>query len=298
MSMSPKQIAELKWVARAIKDGRGTGHDINYTPWIQIRRFDLNSRGRSHVVFNPDLGRQHHVLSDLEKNVLLILIWARPRDIREQFPLQLIGCELEFCNRQPTPIGTIEAARALGYRHPQILKDYLRHLTTDFLVTLQNGRKLAVYVKYHDELENGRPKRLGELLKIAKCYWHSRGVQLVEITDHDISPEKITWFTWAFESSHSLSKPSTRNEFSKRVLQTDKGETMSQRLEWVAADMDIQRTQAVHLLKQLILLNDLVVDFKRPHDLSLAWPNLRKASISEKSRWHFNKPIPLARGTK
>ena len=75
---------QQKW----IKDGRGNGELASYKPWLTVR--DLSSRGRSHRVYGHKTKRTHHLLSDLELAIFLILEWnPLIQDIREQFPLRI-----------------------------------------------------------------------------------------------------------------------------------------------------------------------------------------------------------------
>lgn len=73
-----------KW----IKEGRGSGQNSEYKPWITVR--DLPSDGRVHRVFGHKSQRTHHLLSDLELAVFLLLEWHHDViQIREQFPLEI-----------------------------------------------------------------------------------------------------------------------------------------------------------------------------------------------------------------
>lgn len=60
---------QQKW----IKDGRGDGELSSYKPWLTVR--DLSSLGRSHRVYGHKTKRTHHLLSDLELAIFLILEW-------------------------------------------------------------------------------------------------------------------------------------------------------------------------------------------------------------------------------
>ena len=65
----------------------GSGRGADYSPWITVR--DLGSRGRSHRVYGHTTQRTHHLLSDIELAVFLIVEWQESTaDIREQFPLR------------------------------------------------------------------------------------------------------------------------------------------------------------------------------------------------------------------
>ncbi|WP_320173993.1 hypothetical protein [Maridesulfovibrio sp.] len=63
-----------KW----IKEGRGSGHGADYSPWLRVR--DIASKGRSLRVFGHKSRRTHHLFSDLE----LVLITPRLDKIKEE----------------------------------------------------------------------------------------------------------------------------------------------------------------------------------------------------------------------
>ena len=87
MDSKKSKQAERKF-ARWVKDGRGQGRGRDYKPWLTVR--DVSSSGRSHRVHGYKAQRTHHLLSDLELSVFLLLEWhSGTTDIREQFPLPL-----------------------------------------------------------------------------------------------------------------------------------------------------------------------------------------------------------------
>ena len=58
---------------------------------------DLSSLGRSHQVYSHKTKRTHHLLSDLELAIFLILEWnLLIQGIREQFPLRTTESDDEF----------------------------------------------------------------------------------------------------------------------------------------------------------------------------------------------------------
>lgn len=56
---------------KGIKDGREHGNHAEYKPWLTVR--DLPSLGRVHRVFGHKSQRTHHLLSELELSVFLML---------------------------------------------------------------------------------------------------------------------------------------------------------------------------------------------------------------------------------
>ena len=154
-------------IAKLQKQGRGTGHGRDYQPWIKIQ--DLSSRGRVHRIVGEKTGRIHHLLSDHELDVFLMLDWSqRVRDIREQFPLPRAE--------------TIIIAEAMGVRHPRVDGVDIV-MTTDFLVDLSGETRVAVSFKQADELEK---RRVREKLEIERRFWTSKGVEYVVMTENEV----------------------------------------------------------------------------------------------------------------
>lgn len=181
---------------RAEKQNRGSGNRESYLPYIQVRRNDFASRGRSHLFLSPFWPRHHELLSDLELHVLLHVQLMRPYDIREQFPLLHCGVESDFSNFNPEAQGTVEIANGLGIKHPAFAKDDHMTMSTDLLVTLGTGAYVAIHIKYKKDLAISRniDKRA-----IEQTYWEQRGVRFVVITEENMN--RITvWNLMMFAS--------------------------------------------------------------------------------------------------
>ena len=81
-----KYVLTEKQIIRRIKEGRGSGKLSNYKPWLYVN--EVPSEGRSQRVYSHLTSRIHHVLSDLEFAIFLLLDHnPAVTDIREQFPL-------------------------------------------------------------------------------------------------------------------------------------------------------------------------------------------------------------------
>ncbi|EOQ74688.1 hypothetical protein F929_00797 [Acinetobacter lactucae] len=90
----------------------------DYQPWLTIQ--DVSSRGVSHRIYSHKMQRVHHLLSNLELYVFLILDWSSSvQDIREQFPLNIDDTK-EICLEH-------------GLRHPNI-QGSEQVMTSDFLI--------------------------------------------------------------------------------------------------------------------------------------------------------------------
>jgi hypothetical protein len=166
-----------KW----IKEGRGKGRGHEYKPWITVR--GLPSLGRSHRVFGHKSQRTHHLLSDLELAVFMILEWHEDTiEIREQFPLR----------REDT----IRLAKISNIAHPSN-KGVLQYMSSDFLVNSSNKErsKFVLQAKYTDAF--GEPRTI-EKLELERRYWEKKGVPIFLVTEQEIPKivlQNIEWLS-------------------------------------------------------------------------------------------------------
>ncbi|MFO4747928.1 TnsA endonuclease C-terminal domain-containing protein [Vibrio cholerae] len=169
------ELQNQKWLS----EGRGSGHGSDYKPWLTVR--DLSSQGRSHRVFGHKSQRTHHLLSDLELAVFLLLEWSRSTvDIREQFPLRL----------EDTKALALES----GIDHPSV-RGVLQVMSSDFLVNTTDTcqPKFALQAKYAEALSDARTI---EKLELERRYWLQKGVPWWLITEKDIPSvvtQNISW---------------------------------------------------------------------------------------------------------
>jgi hypothetical protein len=205
--------SNLQRQIRAIREGRGQGRGVDYRAFIQIRRNDFSSQGRSHYWPSAIMARHHDLLSDLERAALLRIQLLNPIDIREQYPLSLHDVEPEFEGEFPDALGTVEIAAALNARHPRLSAEQARVMTTDLLVNAPTGQRLAVYVKYSKDLLNERKQ---QLLAIESRYWHERGTQMTVFTEEDVNKTELGNLLM-FASATLMDRSSTTLPFLQRV---------------------------------------------------------------------------------
>lgn len=178
-------------IAKYTKEGRGKGELQNYKPWLRIQ--DVPSTGRSHRFKGWKTGRQHQLLSDLERNYLYLLDWANNViDIREQFPL-----DREY---------TLKIAEEKGINHPMNKENGVPIvMTTDFLITVREDNEikyLARTTKYSQDLNE---KRKIELFEIEKQYWEENEVDFGIVTEKDLPDnlvKNIAFFQKSFFDKH------------------------------------------------------------------------------------------------
>lgn len=156
MDSKKRKQTETKF-ARWIKEGRGQGRGRDYKPWLTVR--DIPSRGRSHRVRGYKAHRTHHLFSDLELSVFLLLEWhPETTDIREQFPL-------------PLDVTTALAEDA-GIRHPAV-SGVMQYMTTDFRVSSSSPDRpeFALQAKMQADLSDSRTI---EKLELERRYWETQ----------------------------------------------------------------------------------------------------------------------------
>lgn len=174
---SISETKEHQW----IKEGRGSGQGSNYKPWITVR--DIPSEGRSHRVFGHKTQRTHHLLSDLELAVFLLLEWQlTTTDIREQFPLR----------REDTMALAIEA----GIDHPSS-NGLIHTMSSDFLVNTSSPLqpKFVLQAKYAQAIQD--PRTI-EKLELERRYWQQKDVPWLIITDQDIPKVVFQNINWLY----------------------------------------------------------------------------------------------------
>jgi hypothetical protein len=222
------------------------------------------------------MARHHDLLSDLELHVLWYLQQLDPVDIREQKPLLLDGLEPEF-EWHELSAGTLHIAKVLGVRHPMVVAGTPFQMTTDFLLTLRGGLRVAVHVKFAEELdEEGN----AELRRIEEEYWRRRGVRLIVITEQDI--DRVAVGNLAMCASVDKDAVGEITEaWLVRVCMEAQHATMKSALQCLASQTGIEYGVAVNRVKIAILKGHLRLDLTRGvlrwDDV---WPPMRVTALS------------------
>lgn len=162
-----------KDIEKMIKEGRGTGIGKDYLPWIRIQ--DVASKGRVTRVKGIKTGRQHELLSDMERNYFYFLEFTNEViDIREQYPL----LPLEE---------TLSIAMELGIPHPKDPKtNEPIVMTTDFLITLENNGEYYEAARTIKSKDDFLDRRINEKFEIERCYWAKKETDWGMVTDQEI----------------------------------------------------------------------------------------------------------------
>jgi hypothetical protein len=164
--MSTKFTEEL--IQKRIAEGYGQGELENYKPWLTVNDV-TSSNSRAHKVFSWKINRIHHLLSDNEFNYFVCLEWLdEVIDIREQYPLDRAK--------------TIPIAERIGIKHP--FQDGTHYvMSTDFLITLHDGKNYARTFKPANDLEN---ESVIKKFQIEQIYWQEEGVDWGVVTETEL----------------------------------------------------------------------------------------------------------------
>ncbi|PTA48641.1 heteromeric transposase endonuclease subunit TnsA [Shewanella morhuae] len=160
--------------AKWIKEGRGSGLHADYKPWLTVR--DFPSLGRVHRVFGHKSQRTHHLFSDIELSVFLMLEWhCEVSQIREQFPL-----ERDI---------TRQLASDAGIKHPNIA-GVDQYMSSDFLVdsTDEEEPRFVLQAKHSSALSDVRTV---EKVELERLYWQEKTLPWYLITEQDV-PDVVT----------------------------------------------------------------------------------------------------------
>ena len=278
--------------------GRGQGFGKEYRPLLQVTRQDHASLGQSHIIPNQFLGRQHHLLSTLERQVCVLNL-AQPEvvDLREQFPT--------WPHSHPSPLfslyeymkldwtspnsaesdGTMQIAKRLGLRHANFVGLRIPYIyTTDQLLTLQvpGGAPMlvAVCVKYWADLSKKKTRRRAfEKLRLEREYWLALGIPWLLVTDRSIDPQVYQNLEWALSGVVQRFRPEDINLLKRFVLAfgaAEWGGRCIDQMETIARVLGIGTDTTIRLLKLAIWRALIPVDLTREVSLQLPLPRLIK----------------------
>jgi hypothetical protein len=310
-----------------LKDGRGQGIGKKYRSWIQVSKQDHSSHGQSHILFDPFVDRQHHLLSDLERAHCVINM-AQPcvADIRENYPLWtashpnpiveiLDSVTTASHDLWPDSPGTVAIAKKLKIRHALYVglkEPYI--YTTDQLLTIRLPNRapflVAVSIKYWIDMrgdpnkEKSKGKRIRNrkqifrILRLEREYWRSLGIPWLLATDRMVHKQVYLNLEWAL--SGAIQRFSEQDvELLNKFLSAWKAAAWHGRcieqVNAVSLALKIDFNNAVRLLKFGIMRGVIPVDLTRPVHLQLPFPHGETRSPMSIPSWSLlNKVRGLA----
>lgn len=286
-----------RMLQRFDEEGRGLGTYGNYTPWHQVTRSEPASYGRSHIHDWPITARDHHLLSDMERDVFLFGAMVS-EDMREQLPLHLEAAPSEACAYEYSPSpswfpGTLEVCDEVSIRHPRVTapgESINWVMTTDLVLRLRRPPHpiVPISVKYDSRFKR---KRTTALLLIESIYWAKRRLPPLLITsnhyDRRVANALRTSQPWALSDEF---RPNM-SEIDFRSLATMlEGLTTEHALRVVSRHLHLSRSQAQCTFWQGVWAGLLPIDLTKA-----GWPNSRLSFLPESEFWSQN-PIVALRG--
>ena len=246
-------------VAKIIKEGRGTGVGDKYIPGIKIQ--DVPSIGRVSRIRGIKIERQHELLSDMERDYLLICDYsAKVDDIREQFLLKPIE-------------ETILIAKELGIEHPRNPRTgELNVMSTDFLITMNYNNKVyevARTIKPKDKLMN---KRVLEKFEIERLFWEKKEINWGIVTEEEIDKVVVNNISLlhgykeirTIDSFNDIESGELKDliyEFIKRLIDNEK--TMRTICNEYDKEMVLEKGSSLCIFKYLVINKIIEIDITK-----------------------------------
>lgn len=170
---------------RHIEKGAGAIDGDNYRPAIQTR--DFSSRGRKHRRKSNKCDGLSHLVSDVERAVFVFAeLDPRIIEIRDQVA--------------HTPLDhSIALACDLGIKHPRA-QGKLFPVTTDFLFTFEDGRRLAVEAK--DRAESEMSLRDQDISLLKRCWWQAKDIEYLHVSAQSLNRTvvaNVRWLTYGIK---------------------------------------------------------------------------------------------------
>lgn len=283
----------LNW----LESGRGQGFGKDYQPFLQVTRQDHASLGQSHILPNQFIGRQHHLLSTLERQVCMLNLAQRQvTDVREQYPawpfphisplhslFTFRGLDGVASDRPASSQGTVALAKGLRIRHGRFVGLPTPYIyTTDQLLTVElPGRPpqlVAISIKYTADLRNRRTRRRTfQKLRLEREYWKTLGVPWLLVTERQIDPQVVSNLEWCLSGVIQRLQPQDiplLKRFALAFSAAPWSGRCQEQMDAIASVLGITRATAIRLLKLSVWRALIPVDISRPISLQRPLPKL------------------------
>lgn len=239
-------------IDKRLREGRGQGHGPGYKPFIYTR--DVSSLGRSHRLPGSKSSRLHHLLSDLELAVFLMLDWSpKVLDIREQFPMRVDD--------------TVRIARELGIPHATF-KGTSQVLSSDFLVDFDDPDMpmVAFQAKYSNDLR--KPETI-ERLMLEKRYWQEKGIPWRLVSEKELSGPVLTNIHWLYPANAEGDVPTDELHHYQllfaREFERNPGMPLTAIAQRLDMAYDLEAGLALYWLRQLLARRVFMFDINLPY---------------------------------
>lgn len=225
---------------------------------IRIQAF--SSKGRVSRVLGRKSGKIHHLLSDLETNMFLILDFDRNvSNIIEHYPLKDVRDVIDDKN--------IDWNK---FKDKKTKEDYI--ITTTFLVTLINGKNIAISCKNQSELYKSNTQLK---LEIERRYWSYKGVQWGIITNKELPKNRLKNIKWIMLGEEIDEEMYFK--ISSIILETieELDGKLSDYIEWISKRYGFSKEEVLTVVKEMIKRNNLEVDLDKEILIDIELQNLK-----------------------
>ena len=219
----------------------------------------FSSKGRATRIYGYKTNKIHHLQSENQLRIFLILEWSNSvKYIEENVELK----DLEII------IDDLENLRLDKFSDKETGQLYQLH--TNFLVTIKknNGEEqIAISVKSLSELER---KTVIEKMEIERRYWKEKGVSFHVITEKEIDKqfvENIKWVREAFIDKSIENKEEIKEKL-YYFLQEYKEKVIMDALNKFDEEEKLKAGTALFILRYLIATKEIEINVKEKLDLN------------------------------
>lgn len=225
-----------------------------------IKVSDFSSKGTVSRVFSKKTGRVHHLLSVLETNVFTLLDFNKNIiDINEHYELYDVR---ELIDDLDIDFNSFKDKNKNDYK-----------ISTTFLITLKNNKKVAISCKNYSELYKNNVQLY---LELQRRYWKRKNIEWGIITNKDINEIKLKNIKWL-----NLSKdiPINIDIYREIVDSLDnfKG-NLKEFIEFISIINNYKEEEILATFKNMIIEEIILINFDKELTLSSLMSNFKMES--------------------
>ncbi|WP_411682894.1 TnsA endonuclease C-terminal domain-containing protein [Clostridium thailandense] len=225
---------------------------------MSLKVTTFSSKGRATRIFGYKTKRIHHLQSDNQLRVFLLLEWYDlVINIEENIELK----DLEII------IDDVEDLRLDKFSDNE---GHLYQLHTNFLVTTKRDNveeQIAISVKSLSEIER---RTVIEKIEIERRFWRAKGIQFYVITEKEINKQFVDNIKWVRETLIDKNVENKRElaEHLYYFLQENKQGKLSDVLGEFDDNVGAKKGTALFIFRYLIGIKEIAVDMEKSIDLN------------------------------
>jgi len=226
---------------------------------LSLKVTTFSSKGRATRIYGYKTKRIHHLQSDNQLRVFLMLEWQdKVNDIKENIELK----DME------ATVDNVDDLRLDKFSDKETGQLYQLH--TNFLVTTKKDNleeQIAISVKSLSELER---RTVIEKIEIERRYWKSKGVRFYVVTEKEINKQFVDNIKWVREALIDKNIEG-KKELGERLyyfLQKNKENKLIKALELFEDEEDIKAGIALFIFRYLLGTKEIEVNMEKSIDLN------------------------------